>query len=190
MSLTPNASPYVVTIEQVGANVVMTGSGEFDLTGLTAIGGGPSAVGPGINPSNGWNPSGSLVYLGTAGEIAEYSGTVTYSTNSIGSSGNTFANDASGPLVELRTGNFALFLPVGGSYFLPNILVLLPSSTDIFYNTTIAGLGITPGTYTWTWGDWRGSKLYHSDPNGDALDKYARRQLVPHSKLEPQSPHS
>jgi hypothetical protein len=23
---------------------------------------------------------------------------------------------------------------------------------DIFYNTTIADLGITPGTYTWTWG--------------------------------------
>jgi hypothetical protein len=31
-----NASSYVVTIDQVGSNVVATGSGEFDLTGLTS----------------------------------------------------------------------------------------------------------------------------------------------------------
>jgi len=149
-------NPYVVTIEQVGANVVATGSGEFDLTGLTAIGSGPAQNGPSINPSNGYNPSGSLVYLGYAVPVVEFSGTVTYSTNSIGSGGNTFANAASGPLVELRTGtNFALFLPSGsgpGLTYLPNNLVLASSSTDIFYNTTIAGLGITPGTYTWSWG--------------------------------------
>ena len=159
-------SPYVVTIEQVGANVVATGSGEFDLTGLTVIGSANAQNGPSINPSNGYNPSGTLVYLGYAEPVAEFSGTVTYSTNSIGSGGNTLANAASGPVVEFRPAGIdlytsqlvapALFLPTGSIdgqiTYLPNNLVLLSSSTDIFYNTTIAGLGITPGTYTWTWG--------------------------------------
>jgi hypothetical protein len=31
--------PYVVTIDQVGPNVVATGSGEFDLDGLTSLSG-------------------------------------------------------------------------------------------------------------------------------------------------------
>jgi hypothetical protein len=31
-----NASSYVVTLDQVGANVVATGSGQIDLTGLTS----------------------------------------------------------------------------------------------------------------------------------------------------------
>jgi hypothetical protein len=163
MSLTPNATPYVVTIEQVGANVVAVGSGEFDLTGLTAIGGGYSSNGTGINPSNGWNPSGSLLYLGGALEVVEYGGPITpLVSNSIGSGGNTVADDFSGPLVEFRPAGIdlytsqliapALFLGGYGLTNLPNNLVLLSYSQDIFYNTTIAALGITPGTYTWTWG--------------------------------------
>jgi hypothetical protein len=151
------SSPYIVTIEQVGANVVATGSGEFDLTGLTAFASSPASFDTGINPSNGWNPSGSLVYLGGALYVVEYIGTPTTETsNFIGSGGNTVADDFSGPLVEFRdAGYIALFLPNGspsGVTWLPNDSVLLSSSTDIFYNTTIADLGITPGTYTWTWG--------------------------------------
>jgi hypothetical protein len=166
MSLTPNATPYVVTIEQVGANVVVTGSGEFDLTGLTAEGSGPPDFPAAINPNDSFTAQGTLVYLGTAAELVEYIGPITASvSNNIGSGGNRFADDASGPLVALRTAGIdpytsqlvapALFLPdgsPGGISYLPNNLVLLSSSTDIFYNTTIAGLGITPGTYTWTWG--------------------------------------
>jgi hypothetical protein len=32
------AVPYVVTLQEVGSNVVATGSGEFNLTGLTPAG--------------------------------------------------------------------------------------------------------------------------------------------------------
>jgi hypothetical protein len=41
---------YVVTIEQVGPNVVATGSGEFDLSGLTRAGSGTGGFQPTINP--------------------------------------------------------------------------------------------------------------------------------------------
>src|SRR5262245_6598679 len=115
MSLMPTASPYVVTIEQVGANVVVTGSGEFDLTGLTADGGGYASYQTGINPSNGYNPSGSLVYLGGALEDTLLIGTGTGPAN-FGSGGNTLASDFSGPLVEFRdAGYIGLFLGGGGS---------------------------------------------------------------------------
>jgi hypothetical protein len=44
-----NASSYVVTLDQVGANVVATGSGQIDLTGLTS---GNALVASQINPSS------------------------------------------------------------------------------------------------------------------------------------------
>src|ERR1039458_8844392 len=39
-----NASPYVVTLEEVGSNVVATGSGSIDLTGLTVAGVGANSA--------------------------------------------------------------------------------------------------------------------------------------------------
>jgi hypothetical protein len=40
LSAPPAKAGYVVTLEQVGSNVVATGSGPIDLTGLTLGGGG------------------------------------------------------------------------------------------------------------------------------------------------------
>jgi hypothetical protein len=129
-----NAVPYVVTIEQVGPNVVVTGSGEFDLTGLTAEGEGYAPLQEGINPSNGYNPSGSLVYLGAELANTLYIGTGTGPAN-FGSGGNTLASDFRGPLVEFRdAGYIGLFLQDGTAVYgevtyLPNNLVLLSPST-------------------------------------------------------------
>src|SRR5262249_29421015 len=96
-----SADPYVVTIEHVGANVVVTGSGEIDLTGLAATisGGGAQAS---INPSNGWTPSGNLLNLGSGlPNLAGYVGTILDEPGSnFGLGGNTFADAASGPLVD------------------------------------------------------------------------------------------
>jgi hypothetical protein len=139
--------PYVVTIEQVGSNVVATGTGEFDLTGLTRFAGGffsagitPSTPGAGIGLSA---TSTADVYRGTSGPIS--------GPTSFGSGGNTLANTSSGPPVSFldfgAPPQFTLWVPGGYTSG-----TLLASSQDIFDNTTLAGLGITPGINTWTWG--------------------------------------
>lgn len=47
------------------------------------------------------------------------------------------------------------------------------SSSATWYNTTIRGLGLTPGTYTWTWGSGGNADSYEvvvpSDPPGPAI---------------------
>jgi hypothetical protein len=48
------ADPYVVTLEQVGSNVVASGTGAFDLSGLTfnAVGGSQAQCVPGFGSHN------------------------------------------------------------------------------------------------------------------------------------------
>src|ERR1039458_5645883 len=64
------ASPYTVTLEQVGTSVVATGSGNIDFTGLISVavvsGFGPGSVYPGF-------PS---VFTGAGGGVDYYSGTI------------------------------------------------------------------------------------------------------------------
>jgi hypothetical protein len=145
-----NANAYVVTLQQVGSNVVATGTGEFDLTGLTLFAHGtfiagimPSTPGAGIGLSAATPAALTDVYRGTSGPIS--------GPTSFGSGGNTLANSSSGPPVLFvdfsAPPQFTLFVPGGYSS-----ATLLASSQDIFDNTTLAGLGITPGIYTWTWG--------------------------------------
>jgi hypothetical protein len=46
-----HASPYIVTLEEIGADVVVTGSGSIDLTGLSIAPGNSFATVPGyVNP--------------------------------------------------------------------------------------------------------------------------------------------
>ena len=71
--------PYVVTIEQVGSNIVATGGGDFDLTGLTLLSHSgtqtagavkPSAPGAGIALST--SPPPLDVYSGISGPTNQY----------------------------------------------------------------------------------------------------------------------
>jgi hypothetical protein len=145
-TVTANASPldpYVVTIEQVGPNVVATGSGEFDLTGLTpsfdfefSAGITASAPEAGIGLSTTTDANG---YTGLSGPA------------SFGSGANAAASSSSGPpvLVVNDYPSIGTILVVPFGY---TSRTLLTSSQDIFDGTTLAMLGITPGTYTWTWG--------------------------------------
>ena len=48
LSVQPARANYIVTLQQVGSNVVATGSGAIDLTGLSLQGTGPAD--PLINP--------------------------------------------------------------------------------------------------------------------------------------------
>ena len=133
------AQAFTMTLQQVGSNVVANGSGAFNLSGLTGagnLGGGPSGVRAsigfiGIHPVPGLLPS----YAGFTGPT------------SFGSSGDLFSTDASsGNSVAISGLMGILVVPVG--YVSGNAL----SNTMTFNNATLASLGVTPGTYVWTWG--------------------------------------
>jgi hypothetical protein len=129
---------YTVTLEQQGSNVVAAGSGTIDLTGLRLE---TSALfSPQINPSFGVvltgptnNPSADL-YVPAPGP------------SSFGSGGDTLASSGSGNAVGIEARGSVLWVPAG--YVSGSAL----SDTSTYDDTNFSMLGVTPGTYVWTWG--------------------------------------
>jgi len=134
------AQAYTLTLEQVGADVVATGSGAFNLNGLNIFGSG-NGIFPTIVASIGQintGPIGSTpidVYTGLTGPA------------SFGSGGEFDASFGSGNFVVLAGTTGFLIVPQG--YTSGTLL----SSSATWTNTTLANLGVTPGTYEWTWGE-------------------------------------
>jgi hypothetical protein len=134
----PIHADVVVDIYQSGPNVVSSYSGTIDLTGLTADGvdGLTPAFVWGANAVEVFGPTvaGESVYLGITGPADFGDGAYTEASSS---TGDTFGFGGLDHDLLLPTGY------VSGSFI---------SGTDTWDNTTIAGLGLTPGTYTYTWG--------------------------------------
>ena len=129
------AAAVIIDITQVGSNVVITGSGTLDLTGLTYDFStyAPTEVVPSYN----------TVLIGTDdGAVDVYSGFTSPSGN-LGPGGTTPASSGSGDTFGIND----MVLDVPGGY--TSGQSLLGSST--FDNTTIAALGFTPGTYVFSW---------------------------------------
>ena len=140
----PANATYIVTLEQVGSNVLGTGSGSLDFTALPFRN-------LFANGQAGLNPSRPSLALGptspTTGDIAigVISGPATF-----GSGGGAFpinAETGTGPFVGLDDFSQELLFPHGYASGSP-----LGISTDTWFNASFASLGVTPGTYTWTWG--------------------------------------
>jgi hypothetical protein len=91
------ASPYIVTLEEVGSNVVATGSGQIDLTGLNFVGG------PGLQLFSGFlvPANGDLLTGGPGGSISTYSGALSRPF-AFGSGGLALATSGSGDPVRLE----------------------------------------------------------------------------------------
>jgi hypothetical protein len=131
---------YTVTLSQVGNDVVANGSGTLNLASFSspgsAGGGGyvaASAGAIGIGPAGGSNPEDA------------YTGAIAGPTN-YGAGGGFSASAGSGNLVEMN--HTTQYIYVYQGYVSGSPL----SSSSTFTGSTIASLGLTPGTYTWTWG--------------------------------------
>ena len=128
---------YIVTLDQVGTNVVATGSGTIDLTGLNLAN--SNASGAFIVPSAGDiinGPAGGVnddLYAGFAGPT------------SFGGGALNSASGGTGDRVGVDETLGQLFVPRG--YMSGTFL----SDTTTF-GGSFATLGVTPGTYVWTWG--------------------------------------
>jgi hypothetical protein len=128
------AQAFTITIEQVGPNVVATGTGAIDLTGLSFFN--PGSVGT----ASVWPVTGRIsMSSGNADTYIGFTG-----PSSFGGGDVALANFFSGDVFAFDLDT--MFLPSG--YVSGNPL----SDMAIYFTATFASLGVTPGTYEWTWG--------------------------------------
>ena len=132
----PATAGYIVTLEEVGSDVVATGSGPIDLTGLTFQFALPSASA--VIPITGVIITGGAlladvdVYLGFTGPL------------NFGGGAFEGADGGTGDKVGIDN----QFLAVPAGYTSGDPL----SGTSTFLNEDFTSLGVTPGTYVWSWG--------------------------------------
>jgi hypothetical protein len=144
--LSPAQAAYIVVLEEVGNDVVATGSGTLDLGGLTFLA--TSAARGIITPNIGSIVPGPAILA----DLEIYGGVT--GPGNFGSGGSTLADSGSGAIVGIGSGGLTLFVPLGydSGTFLSN------SST--WLNETFSSLGAVPGTYIWTLG---------TGPNADSF---------------------
>jgi PEP-CTERM motif len=139
LSAPPAQAGYVVTLTQQGSDVVATGSGPIDLSGLTFSSGGFTFAE--MTPS---------VADITTGPILVFTATDTYTGVSgplnFGGGSPTDASSGNGDSVSIFGGINELVVPRG--YLSDSAL----SDTATYTGQTFSTLGATPGKYEWTWG--------------------------------------
>jgi hypothetical protein len=155
LSVRPAEAGYTVTLQQVGPDVVATGSGAIDLTGLTfccykSNGFSPKIV-PGVEADEWGDLFGGGIATGATSGVDSYwlpgSG-----PTSFGSGGGTGPSSGSGDMVGTEAiidgVEVDRFLVVPRGYVSGTFL----SNSATWSGETFATLGVTPGTYVWTWG--------------------------------------
>ena len=125
------SAEFIFTISQAGDDVLVVGTGTINPTGLTAIGS------TGVQAE--MDPSVALLVSGTSLNSTVFSGLSGPATFGLG--GVISATSTSGDAVGVQG--------EGGLLALSNFGVPL-STTSTYLNKTIAGLGLTPGIYTYT----------------------------------------
>jgi hypothetical protein len=153
-SVTPTPTPtsgasgnFNISVSQVGPNVVWSGSGSFNLTSLTLNENIPGVTGGFNQPFAQFiigptSPSGATTYSGSS---------FTTFPTSFGSGGGLAPSSSSGSLFGVvqtagPSGPREVIVPSG--YVSGTVI-----SGSMTYNTqTIAGMGLSGGTYTWAWG--------------------------------------
>src|SRR4030095_13910915 len=148
VSIRPAQARYTVTLQEVGTDVVATGSGAIAVNGLP-FNQSATGVNPGLRPNGG--PPRPLefefIYTGPTSSSIDVYVSPTGPTN-FGSGGFTSANSGSGNMVGVVTSAYwgnALYVPMG--YVSGNEL----PGMAIYTGKTFANLGVTQGTYVWTW---------------------------------------
>ncbi len=134
-----NAAMSIYVYES-GSNVIAVSSGSVNLTGLNFLG---SANDAGVS----WGSFGlgSKLVVGPAGVGSTYVYDGSTGPAFLGASSANWADSGSGKTFGFMGSGYVV---VDRSYVSGSPM----SSTSTWNSKTIAGLGLTPGTYTWTWG--------------------------------------
>jgi hypothetical protein len=145
-SQTPTPTPtsgasgnFNVTVSQVGPNVVWNGSGKFNLAALTSAGAN--------NIGGGFQANQAIWAIGPNVAVDTYSGVTTFpasfGTGGVGVTSNTGSTFG---ILPDGFGGRLLYVPSG---YTSNTTI---SGTSTYASQTIAGMGLSGGTYTWSWG--------------------------------------
>jgi hypothetical protein len=144
----PSSASITLRVEQIGLDVVITGSGTANLSGLTFVANNNfwtnyiSDIEVYVGP-DAFNDGNVSLYSGIAGPLSFGIDSSLYElADNVGSSGDLF-----GILADNGSGINQLVLPLGYSSNSPL------SGVSRFSSLTIAQLGLTPGQLTtWSWG--------------------------------------
>ncbi|MBS0642026.1 MAG: hypothetical protein JSS43_19345 [Proteobacteria bacterium] len=133
---TPAWGAFTFSFQQMGPDVVATGAGSLNLAAL-------SPAGQDSLAANG--VSAATATAGIAGSVAVYAGIT--GPASFGPGGATVASSGGGDAVAVngKDSYLGVPLPYGPGSALANHMT--------FAGQSFAGLGLTPGTYTWSWGE-------------------------------------
>jgi hypothetical protein len=146
LSASPAQAAYVVTLTQEGPNVVASGSGTINTTDLTQVFAGERRDTVFVTPSTASIGTGQAqLPSGIPSAIEVYTGAHAGAT-SFGSGGTILASSGSGGVVGISNRPDLLVVPydyVSGSFVM---------DTATYDTATFSSLGVTPGTYVWTWG--------------------------------------
>ena len=147
------AGGFSITISEVGSNVVMTASGTLNINDLTLISSGTGPFGGG-----GLGISSATFVLGSMpAYFDEYTGFTTTPSN-FGTGGGLGSSSSTGDIMGViyqGAPPYHLVVPSGytsGTYI---------TGSQTFNTQTFNSLGLTVGTYTYTWG---------SGPNADSIN--------------------
>jgi hypothetical protein len=150
----------VIDISEVGGNVVITGSGTVDLTGLSfsSTGGDAGFVAASLGSVGvgSFSEAGDDLYSGASGPA------------SFGTGGFIIPFGQSGDLLGLFSNFFPAEIFVPHGYMSGTFL----SGSSTYVGQTFASLGVTPGTYLYTWG---------SGPTADSLTVKIGSASIPES---------
>jgi hypothetical protein len=160
LALPAQAAGFVMTFEQVGGNVVESGSGTLDLTDLTPYGT------AGLATADLW-PAIGYINTGVTGAIVDVYKGLTGPTG-FGSGSGALASSSSGDAIGIAGSNSPyglLLLWVPSGYVSDNPL----TDTATYAGASFASLGMTPGTYVWTWGSGADTGSFTVDVRADAV---------------------
>lgn len=174
LALTAQAS-VTMTVQQVGADVFVSGSGTINVQDMSPLGSPgsfpfPNAVGTSNDP----NQPASVALTGDFSVNAPVIAFGVPSTNALqnigpGSSLADFTNLGSGPRfgmldgVFTNAGSLLFFLDadaVMNAFMSSDPNVVVDTTTALFENIGIFDLGLNNGVYTWTWGTGAGADSF------------------------------
>jgi hypothetical protein len=135
-------SGVTLTIQESGADVVWSYSGSLDLSNLTL--GGTQTMAPGFNAGSAEWAAGPNVPT----TIQLYTGASFVFPASFGGAGGAPASNGIGDILGVIGGGLGRTLLVPDGY-VSNTLI---SGSTTYLNSTLSSLGLTEGTYTYSWG--------------------------------------
>jgi hypothetical protein len=144
LSAPPAQATYIVTLVQQGSDVLATGSGTLNLASLSIL---PGA----FSTEHSIQPNVGILFIGLPLDVNVSNYTEVTGTTSFGNGNRDItANSGIGSIVGVDeiTPSGARVVTVPEGYV--SGTALMESTT--WDNETFGSLGVTPGTYVWTWG--------------------------------------